>query len=341
MTPPSDDYLWDRSGAASGGNDPDVARLEELMAPLRHDAPLDEVRLSRGRRDRSKRPVILGAMVAACAALALIVWWRWPGGQGDTAPACVGFGFTFNANGDVTCNGSPLAAGVLPIGGTLSTGTHEAELAIANIGTAKLGTDTVVRLERTEYGKKHQLFLQQGKMHAWVNAPPKIFAVATPSADVTDLGCEYTLDIDKQGAGSIVVLTGRVELETGSHQPIIAPAGTHARLLPGRRASMPIANGASAALEAAIAEFDAGKPDALTHVLAAAKVSDGITFVNLMRVVSDPDKRRVLQRLAELQPAPQCVTVDDALADNALLEMWLDEVYLVAIGASEVHAPCK
>ncbi len=32
-----DDYLWDRSGPA----DPEVARLEQLLAPLAHDRPLD------------------------------------------------------------------------------------------------------------------------------------------------------------------------------------------------------------------------------------------------------------------------------------------------------------
>ena len=34
----SDDYLWDRSGPP----DPDVQRLEELLSPLRHEAPLDD-----------------------------------------------------------------------------------------------------------------------------------------------------------------------------------------------------------------------------------------------------------------------------------------------------------
>ena len=42
----ADDYLWNRSGPP----DPDTQQLEELLAPLAHDAPLDELRLAKGRR---------------------------------------------------------------------------------------------------------------------------------------------------------------------------------------------------------------------------------------------------------------------------------------------------
>ncbi|NVB79150.1 MAG: hypothetical protein HOV81_12185 [Kofleriaceae bacterium] len=42
----SDDYLWDRSGPP----DLDTKELEELLAPLAHDAPLDELRVARGRQ---------------------------------------------------------------------------------------------------------------------------------------------------------------------------------------------------------------------------------------------------------------------------------------------------
>jgi hypothetical protein len=47
----SNDYLWDRSGIP----DLDVKWLEELLAPLAHDAPLDELRLAKGRRHEPTR----------------------------------------------------------------------------------------------------------------------------------------------------------------------------------------------------------------------------------------------------------------------------------------------
>src|SRR5689334_4919123 len=162
MTKP-DDYLWDRSGPP----DPDALRLERLLSPLAHDAPLDETRLRRGRRRRPWIVAGVAAAVAAAAALLLALWW-----PGRAAPvpsdsyACgaKASGFAFTARGgSVACGGERVPAGVLPVGGVLDTGAHRAELAIANIGRAELGTQTRVRLERTG-PERHQLFLERGRM---------------------------------------------------------------------------------------------------------------------------------------------------------------------------------
>ena len=40
-----DDHLWDPSAP----EDPEVARLAALLSPLKHDRPLDELRLRRPR----------------------------------------------------------------------------------------------------------------------------------------------------------------------------------------------------------------------------------------------------------------------------------------------------
>ena len=47
----SNNYLWNRSGAP----DPDTEQLEELLSPLAHVAPLDELRLAKGRRSELER----------------------------------------------------------------------------------------------------------------------------------------------------------------------------------------------------------------------------------------------------------------------------------------------
>ena len=211
----SDDYLWDRSGP----QDPEVARLEKLLAPLGRDAPLA--------RKRKRWPWLVGAVLAAAAAVVVFVATR------AHAPDCHGTaGFTFHGvGGDVACGGDALASGVLPVGGSLSTGARSAELAIADIGTAELGTDTKVSLVRTG-PQKHQLVLDRGHLHARVNAPPRLFAVATHSALVTDLGCEYTLDVDAHGAGMLSVQSGKVELATPSGAIVVVPAGTRVTLPP-------------------------------------------------------------------------------------------------------------
>lgn len=336
MTKPDNDfdYLWDRSGAP----DPDVARLESLLSPLAHTAPLDELRL---RRAKSRMPMFVAMATAFAAVVALVLWWRWPAtSEGYEGVACTGFGFPFNGQGGaVKCNGIDLAVGVVPVSGTLDTGAREAELVIADIGKAQLGAQTRVRLDHSQFGKRHQLHLEHGRMHAKVNAVPKVFAVTTPSADVTDLGCEYTLELDRSGAGKIEVITGQVELETVKGAVLLAPAGTHARLLPGRRASLPLATSASPKLVAAVRELEStvefSDPRRIAQVLAAADVRDAITVLNLYRVVPVAQKRTVLETLAKLVCPPQGMTVDEATSDKDLLEMWLDEVYLVHSGASK------
>src|SRR5690349_14186754 len=98
----SDDFLWDRSG-----EDPEVARLEALLSPLKHDAPLDEVRVRR--RRRAWIPFVL-AGVAAAAIVAVIAW---PRGQNEReryscGAQASGFAFT-SRGGNVACGGASVA----------------------------------------------------------------------------------------------------------------------------------------------------------------------------------------------------------------------------------------
>lgn len=311
-----DDYLWDRSGPA----DPDVQHLEQLLAPLAHDRPLDELRL---RRPRKRAPWIIGGGVLIAAVAALVLYLR----ASRNGPCDGSTGFAFTAKGGtVACANEQVARGVLPVGGVLDTGTATAELAIADIGIAELAANTRVRLDRSEANQRQQIHLERGRMHARVTAPPRIFAVTTPSTGVTDLGCEYTIEIDDKGKGFIEVQSGKVELETSAHALIVAPAGTIARLRENRAPSLPVAIGSSDALRVAVTSWEAGSPDGLPALLAAAGIVDAITLANLAVLVPTDAKERVLNRLAELVPPPEGITVPSALADLAMFERWRETI---------------
>jgi hypothetical protein len=173
-------------------------------------------------------------------------------------------------------------------------------------------------------------------MHAFVSAPPLLFATKTPSANVTDLGCEYVLDIDATGAGTVRVLTGKVSLETGKGKVVVALQKTWARLLPGRHVGVLLAASASPELVAATHEYE-DHPSAATiaRLLELTTRGDAITLANLADIAPE-HLRPVLERLMQLVPAPQDVTVDQAIAEPAFLDMWLGEVTLVHLGASKV-----
>ena len=314
----SDDYLWNRSGPP----DPDVEKLERLLAPLAHDAPLDQLRMRRRRLPW----IVLGVAVAAAAAL--VVYIALPA----HARHCRGgIGFEFAAHeGEVMCDGAQLAKGILPVGGELDTGGHEASLAIADIGQATLGTHTRVRLDRTG-PTRHQLTLDRGHLHAKVIAVPRLFAVATKHADIVDLGCEYNVDVDASGEGKVCVQSGRVELNAKAGAIVVAPMGTCAAILTGQRPGLPIGSAASAAMQAAVRAYDHGEAGALDALLAAAERRDAITLIAAAAI--DAQGARVLERLMELSPPPDAeITVENALADPEKLAAWRNDIVEIYIG---------
>jgi hypothetical protein len=318
----SDDYLWDRTGSP----DPDVAKLEGLLSPLAHDPPLDEVRM---RRRRPRAPWILGgAFVAIAAAVAFYL--ALPGPRPTVA--CSGRdGFAFSGvGGAVSCGGTSVASGVLPVGGTLETGTHEASLTIADIGVAHLGSGTEVKLERTD-SKRHQLALERGRMHAIVKAPPRLFAVTTKHADVVDLGCEYDIAIDDDGAGSIHVMSGLVELATKSGAPVVVAEGCRARILAGNRPGLPTCDASTQAVRVAVLAYDTGDAAGFDAILANARREDAITLIALAAV--DARRKLVLERLAELSPPPDAeIDVDSALTNPEHLAVWRTDVLEIYFG---------
>ena len=315
----SDDYLYDRSGRP----DPDVDRLEKLLAPLAHDAPLDELRLHR----KHRAPwIVLGAALAAAAAL--VIYLVVPR-DGAACDGTAGFAFA-GVGGEVSCGGAQVARGVLPVGGELDTGDSEASLTIADIGSAKLGKQTRVRLDRTD-PERHQLALERGHMHAKVIAPPRLFAVTTKHTDVVDLGCEYTIDIDDAGAGSICVHSGLVELATKSGATVITPEGTCAAILTGQRPGLPHARDSRAELVAAVQAYDRGEAAAFDRLLAIAHDRDAITLIALAAI--DARRAAVLERLMELSPPPDAeISVESAVANPDHFDVWRTDILEIYYG---------
>jgi hypothetical protein len=241
-----------------------------------------------------------------------------------------GFAFT-GVGGAVRCEGSSVARGVLPVGGTLDTGANEAALTIADIGVAQLGNDTQVRLDRTD-AERHQLTLAKGHLHARVVAPPRLFAVATKHADVVDLGCEYDITIDEQGAGSLRVHSGLVELATKAGSLVVVPEGCDAKILSGQQPGLPICAASTPAVRAAAQAYDGGDASAFERILTSAERQDAVTLIALAAV--DVGRRAAaLTRLAELSPPPDAeIDVASALADPALLAVWRQDILEIYFG---------
>ncbi len=231
-----------------------------------------------------------------------------------------------------TLAGAPMIEGGgtdrIGVGQLLETDSRStARIAVADIGTVDVSPNSRVRLAET--GKdEHRLSLERGKLHAKIFAPPRLFVVDTPSAKAVDLGCEYTLDVDKNGDSILHVTGGWVALERDGRESIV-PAGMMCKTRKGRGLGTPFSTEATEAFKKALDSFDfsRGGRTAIQTVIREAEFYDMVTLWHLLSRVSIEDRGAVYDALAELVPPPAGVTREGILSkDKKMLEAWKVEV---------------
>lgn len=287
----NDDYLWDRSGPP----DPDVARLEHALAPLRYR-----------HRAGLQRPPRTHTWWAAAAAALLCAFATWQVGIRPTpAPSWQ----------------------IASVEGAAHLGSDNATIAMSLHGgqTLRTGSDALITLQSDEMGQIDlgpdselrsstfsQLKLNHGQLHAFIWARPGLFQVDTPSARAIDLGCEYTIHVNPAGDGLLRVSKGWVAFRYRGQESFI-PAGaacvTRKRQGPG----IPYYEDAPEQVRQGLTAFEADSSAALDGLLAAARPQDGLTLWHLLTRVPAADRGRVYDRLAELVPQLPDVTREGVL----------------------------
>lgn len=150
------------------------------------------------------------ALVACVAGLAVWMPWRlqWQDGRQwviDTAAASL-----------------PAA---LDVGDTLTTDASQAAMVkVARIGRMEVTPGTQVKLLDTRAGH-HRLELVSGRVRARIWAPPGYFAIAAGASETVDLGCEFEMDRDLHGNGTIHVTSGWI-MHRVKGQETLVPAGS-------------------------------------------------------------------------------------------------------------------
>jgi len=218
-----------------------------------------------------------------------------------------------------------VADGQLQAGEWLETDdSSRAKLNVGMIGHVELAPQTRIRLLKTRL-TDHRLSLARGKIHAEIWAPPRIFFVETPSALATDLGCEYTLEMDDDGFGLLHVTKGYVALENKHGPESVVPAGAFCEIQPSRAPGTPYSENASDTLRAALTQFDFanGGSAAISTVLAEAREADSFTLFHLLFRVVPAERGRVYDRMVEFVSPPQGVTRAGVLqGDQRMLKLW-------------------
>ena len=301
----SDRYLWDRTGPP----DPEVERLEKLLAPLAH-RPAAGPRLALvPPRPRPWRALAAAAAVVLAAA-SLVRFELTPGGLTGWQIARV--------DGSVRVGNVEARAEMeLRAGQILRTGQNsELLLQDDDLGRVDLRANSEMRA-----AGPGRLALNRGELHAFIWARPTQFVVDTPSARAVDLGCEYTITVDRNGNGLLKVALGWVAFQHHGRESFI-PAGALCRTRPRTGPGIPYYEDAAPALVEAVASFDRGDTATLDTILASARAQDGLTLWHLLTRVPAQDRGAVFDRFAELIPLPPEVSREKVVArDPATIDL--------------------
>jgi FecR protein len=319
-----EEYLW----SGQGEPDPEVVRLEALLAPYGHRGTLPALPAREPQRRGRVQTVM--PVLAAAASLMLVSAAAW-------------FAFATRPGGWTvqSLQGTPNVAGTaidgpsrLGIGQLLTTDAQSrARIAVGEVGRVDVEPNSRVRLLESRAGE-HRMALDRGRIRAQIWAPPRFFFVNTPSAVAVDLGCAYTLDVDGRGWGLVQVTHGWVAFEYSGRESFIpkdAVCATRPRFGPGTPhyadAAQPLVDGLS------ILDFspteNVNRAAALDSVLAAARQRDALTLWHLLSRGTRDERVRVYDRLSALVAAPAGVTRDSVLGgDRRALDAWWNQLGL-------------
>lgn len=218
--------------------------------------------------------------------------------------------------------------GKLAVGEFLETDANSrARVLVSNIGQVEVAPNSRVQLIKTQ-STEHRLSLERGLMKAKILAPPRLFIVDTPSAVAVDLGCEYTLEVDKAGNSKLHVTAGFVALERGGRESIV-PAGAICFTRRGKGLGTPFSDDASIEFQAAVQKFDfeSGGSPALQTIIKEAGLYDSLTLWHLLGRVPKNEREKVFDALANYVKPPPSVTREGILRlDKKMLGGWWKEI---------------
>jgi hypothetical protein len=294
----NEDYLWDRSG----GPEPDVVHLEQLLSKLRwpKNAPNADSRHAKPVPGQYRKR--WSAIAAAVAVM-------------------LGFGAAFFERRMHTSYGQTswqlsiaeekpreVRAGQLIETSGVAHGTMKS----AFIGQVKIEPNSRLRVLAAN-AHEQRLSLDHGTIHALIWAPPARFVVDTPSGKTIDLGCQYTLSVEKEGKGFLTVEVGWVAFQWRNIESFI-PAGAACTTRPGHGPDTPHFLDAPEALTKAVAEFDVtGNTSVLDTALSAARPRDALTLWHLLQRTQGAGRAKVLDRFGTLVNLPSGLTRESIL----------------------------
>ncbi len=189
------------------------------------------------------------------------------------------------------------------------------------IGDVTIESGSTVRL--AESGEEKQVFrLDRGEIYARIDAPPRYFIVETPSVTAIDLGCEYRLQIDDAGDGTLEVVSGWVALEFLGREWFV-PAGASSTFDHESGPQPPVFMDASADFRELLRRFRGGASEVLPSLLDSARAFDTLTLWHLAYTADRVTRAAIYDAFVALNAVPADYAKEDYVDGNPAAVDWL------------------
>ena len=191
-----------------------------------------------------------------------------------------------------------------------------ARLNIGTFGEVDVQPNSKIKLIEARQNE-YRILLKEGRIHAVIWDSPRLFIVETPSATAIDLGCIYTLEVNKDGSGLLKVISGCVALQSVGSKSLI-PADAICKTEKGFGAGIPYFNDATDEFKAALNDFDLGKEknSALSILINKSRKKDALSLWHLLSRVENNEREKTFGRLADLVEIPAGVTSEGIINGN-------------------------
>ena len=222
----------------------------------------------------------------------------------------------------------------LQVGAWLVTDENSrARIEVGDIGRVEVEPGSRVRLLKSSPSEQ-RLSLGQGKIHASIWAPPRLFFVETPSALAVDLGCVYSLEVQPAGDGLLQVRSGWVGLQRGDRE-VLVPAGASCRIDARSGPGIPYFDNASETFRRILSGMEDGLRESggLEQLLSESRRRDTLTLWYLLFQLDLPQRGSVYERMQALAPAPLGVSRESVRQlDKPSLYAWRDHLERSILG---------